>query len=169
MLISPSNVGWKYLQNALGSFLDVDIYENVKQISLCQMVSEIRSFFFSIFSSFHYRYRSEFAMCFREKKVITLEIMEIEEFALHFHKCPHPEKDQMPCILHFQSIFDGYKPLLNYNLESEMGDPVFHAAITEDWISKICSHSDSTSQSTKITPATRIKNNFEILLGKPET
>ena len=41
MLISPSIVGWKSLQNALGSFLDVDIYENVKQISLCQMASEI--------------------------------------------------------------------------------------------------------------------------------
>ena len=29
---------------------------------------EVWSFFFSMFSSFHYRYRSEFAMCFRKKK-----------------------------------------------------------------------------------------------------
>ena len=76
----------------------MDIYENVKQISLCQMTSEILSFFFSIFSSFHYRYRSEFAMCFREKKIIPLEIMEIELFVLHFHKCPHPEKGSGPAL-----------------------------------------------------------------------
>ena len=41
MLISPSNVDWKYIQNALGSYLDKDIYENVKQISPGQMALEI--------------------------------------------------------------------------------------------------------------------------------
>ena len=90
MLISPSNVGWEYLQKALGPFLDVDIFENGKQISSCQMTSEILSFFYSIFSSFRYRCRLEFAMSFREKKIILLEIIEIERFALHFHKYPHP-------------------------------------------------------------------------------
>ena len=105
MLISPSNVGWKCLQNTLRSFLDVDIYENVKQVSLCQMDSEILLFFFSIFSSFHYTYRSEFAMRFREKKIIPLKIMKIERFALHFHKCPHQEKDLVPFVKIFSQYF----------------------------------------------------------------
>ena len=85
--------------------LDVDIYENVKQISLCQIASDILLILFSIFSSFHYRYRSEFAMCFRKKKIIPLEIMEIERFALHFHKCPHSEKDSIPFIEIFSQYF----------------------------------------------------------------
>ena len=122
MLISPSNIGWIYLQKALGPFLDVDIYENVKQISQCQMTSEISSFFFSIFSSFHYWCRSEFTMCFREKKIIPLEIIEIKRFALHFHKCPHPEKGLIPFVKIFSQYFLAIQAFTF--AQSEVRDPV---------------------------------------------
>ena len=40
MLILPWNIGWKYQQTASSSFLDVDIYKNVKKTSLNEMASE---------------------------------------------------------------------------------------------------------------------------------
>ena len=78
------------------AFSDVDIYENLKQTSLSQMASEIWLFLFSIYSSFYYRGRSRFATCFKRKKIISLETLLIERFALNFHKCPHLVKALTP-------------------------------------------------------------------------
>ena len=49
---SPWNIGLKCQNKTSGPFLDVDIYENVKQISLSQMALYIWSNLFSIYSSF---------------------------------------------------------------------------------------------------------------------
>ena len=61
-------------------------------------------------------------MHFREKKIISLKFFDIEKFAFHFPKCPHPEKGLMLYI-------DIFSPSLMVIqactlLQSEMKDPV---------------------------------------------
>ena len=102
--------------------LDVDIYENVRQIFLCQLFSEV--WFFCLWNTLKiltYVYNEKSCIYWR-KRIISLKPFDIEKFALHFHKCPHLGKDLMPLVDIFnQHLF--VIPAFTF-AQYEMTDPV---------------------------------------------
>ena len=98
--ILQRNIGWKFYQKVSSPSLDVDIYENVRQISLSPLFSEVWSFSLrNTLKILTYTY-NEKSWIYWRKMIISLRPFDIKKFALHFQKYPHLGKS----LMHFVDI-----------------------------------------------------------------
>ena len=129
----------------------MDIYGNVKKISLTQIVTEIWLILFTSYVSFLQCSRLGIEDIRNRKKFLSLRLFQLERYAVHFHKYPYLSFPGTPSN-HIQLSYC-FLSDLDYFVHLVSADPVINYENEHDKILQLNSHTKQPQMSVKCHPS----------------